>query len=180
MFGLADNWRRGETRLKKLAERLDAAAAADEAVQAEFERMARLRLTGAEELHLVCARFGVEIGRLLRYTTLVVDPGEFQADRFRENGPNLIQLHASGRVVQIEYHSPPQPISTEEFRDPYILQGVVRSFNQELLDRNTVEEHQIFYCLGRNVSEWRFFDARTYRSGRCDQNYLTSLLERLL
>ena len=180
MFGLAGSWKRNDTRLRKLAERLDLATKADEAVQAEFERLARVRLGGAGELHAVCARFTSEMSRFLKHSSIALDPVEFQPDRFREGGPNLMQIHASGRIVQLEFGVPSLPVSTEEFREPYILQGMVRSFNQELLNRNSVEEHQIFFCSRRHGYEWRFFDARTYQSGPFDLEYLTSLLERLI
>jgi hypothetical protein len=180
LFGLAVNWKRADSRLRRLAERLDAAVSADRAVQEEFERLARMRIAGAGQLHAVCLSFAAEIGKFLKHAFVVVDPPEFQGERFRENGPNLIQVHASGRIIQLDYRSPGLPISTEEYRDPYILHGTVRSFNQELLDRDTVEEHQIFLCIHRGAGEWRFFDSRTYRGGAVDLEYLTSLFERLL
>jgi hypothetical protein len=65
-------------------------------------------------------------------------------------------------------------------RIPYTLQGVVRAFNQELLDRSLIEQQLLFYTLEKEKKMWRFFDARTYRSGPFDQEYLISLMEQLI
>ena len=71
-------------------------------------------------------------------------------------------------------------MSTEDFRVPYTLEGFVRAFNQELLDKDIIEEQLIFYTLEKGGKMWRFFDARTYRSGQFDQGYLVSLMEQLI
>ena len=41
-------------------------------------------------------------------------------------------------------------------------------------------EQLIFYCLEKSRYQWRYFDARTYRSGPFDQEYLVTLMEHLL
>jgi hypothetical protein len=71
-------------------------------------------------------------------------------------------------------------VSTEEFRIPYTLAGSVRAFNQELLDKDLIEEQLIFFTLEKHRRMWRFFDPRTYRSGPFDQEYLVSLMEQLI
>ena len=38
----------------------------------------------------------------------------------------------------------------------------------------------IFYTIEKSGNMWRFFDARTYRSGPFDQEYLVHLMEQLL
>lgn len=43
-----------------------------------------------------------------------------------------------------------------------------------------MDEQLIFYCLESDRRQWRFFDARTYRSGPLDQEYLISQLEYLI
>ncbi len=70
--------------------------------------------------------------------------------------------------------------STEEFRVPYILSGAIRCFNQQLLEKDLIEEQLLFYTLEKSRNLWRFFDARTYRSGPFDTDYLTSLMEQLV
>ena len=71
-------------------------------------------------------------------------------------------------------------VSTEDFRVPYILAGAVRCFNQELLDKDLIEEQLLFYTIEKSRHLWRFFDARTYNSGPFDRDYLTTLLEHLV
>jgi len=63
---------------------------------------------------------------------------------------------------------------------PYILSGAVRCFNQQLLERDLIEEQLLFYTLEKSRNLWRFFDVRTYRSGPVDAEYLISLLEQLV
>jgi hypothetical protein len=43
-----------------------------------------------------------------------------------------------------------------------------------------IEEQLLFYTLEKERKMWRFFDARTYRSGPFDPEYLASLMERLI
>ena len=105
---------------------------------------------------------------------------EFSPDAFQEDGKNLFQINVQGRILQVEFEAAPELISTEDLRIPYTLQGVVRAFNQELLDRSLIEEQLLFYTLEKDKKMWRFFDARTYRSGPFDQEYLISLMEQLL
>jgi len=47
-------------------------------------------------------------------------------------------------------------------------------------DKDIIEEQLIFYTLENHKKMWRFFDARTYRSGPFDQEYLIGLMEQLL
>ena len=93
---------------------------------------------------------------------------------------NLVQINVRGRLLQIEYASSPELVSTEDFRVPYTLAASVRAFNQELLDKDLIEEQLLFYTLEHHRKMWRFFDARTYRSGPFDQEYLVSLMEQLI
>ena len=84
-----------------------------------------------------------------------------------------------GRILQISFAATPELVSTEDFRVPYTLNGTVRAFNQELLDKDIIEEQLIFYTIEHHKKMWRFFDARTYRSGPFDQEYLVGLMEQL-
>ena len=111
---------------------------------------------------------------------MVLDPPEFSPDAFQEDAKNLFQINVQGRILQIEFETPPELISTEDLRIPYTLHGVVRAFNQELLDRSLIEEQLLFYTLEKDKKMWRFFDARTYHSGAFDQEYLMSLMEQLI
>lgn len=179
MFGLADNWK-PNARLKRLAARLDAVLAEDQRAEAEMAQLDQTRRNGAEELHAICSRFAAELNLLLKQGGVVLDPPEFTGDQFRDAGVTLFQLNARGRIVQIAFEIPPAPVSTETFREPYILQGTVRSFNQESLELHSVEEHELFLCLRGAGSQWRYFDARTYQTGTFTPQYLTALMERLI
>ena len=46
--------------------------------------------------------------------------------------------------------------------------------------KDLIEEQLIFYTLEQNKGMWRFFDARTYRSGPFDVEYLIGLMEQLI
>jgi hypothetical protein len=180
-LGIVGAWKqRRANRLEKLAVLLDSVAERDDAAIEELARFEQMRRNGAEELHAVCSRFAAEVNRFLIRGRITLDPEDFTAAQFRESGPNLFQLHARGRIVQIAFETPAIPVSTEQFREPYILEGSVRLFNQDLLDRNTIEEHHLFLCLHRVGCDWRFFDSRTYRTGPVNPNYLAGMFERLV
>lgn len=168
-------------RLKKLAVAIDALADKDNALLLKAQEIASLRRLAAVELHGICARFVCEVNQQLSKIQLQFDPLEYLPESFREVGANLLQINVHGRILQIEFASTPETVSTENFRVPHILEGSIRCFNQESLDRAVIEEQFIFYCLERKKNHlWRFFDARTYRSGPFDQEYLIGLMEQVV
>lgn len=167
-------------RLKRLATRIDALAKHDETLMQRTREVAALRREAAGELHGICAAFVRELNELLAETALELHPETYQRDGFDEDGVNLFQINARGRILQIRFEAPPELISTENFRVPYILEGAIRCFNQQLLDQELIEEQLVFYTLEKARNVWRFFDARTYRSGPCDADYLTGLMEQLV
>jgi hypothetical protein len=169
-----------DTRLKRLAQNIDALAARDQNLLNHGREIAALRRRAAAELHSICAEFVASLNRLLSREAVTLDPPDFGEAAFREEGRNLIQIHVRGRVLQIEFGGTPDLVSTEEFRIPYTMEGSVRAFNQELLDKEIIEEQLLFYTLEKEKKWWRFFDARTYRSGPFDQEYLVSLMEQLI
>jgi hypothetical protein len=167
-------------RLKRLAESIDALSEKDECLMRYRRDMAALRQEAAAELHSICANFVNSINDLLTRGTVALDPPEFTSAGFREESPNLIQINVRGRILQVEYTATPELSSTEDFRVPYTLEGFVRAFNQALLDKDLIEEQLIFYTLEKSGNMWRFFDARTYRSGPFDEAYLIGLMEQIL
>ena len=169
-----------DTRLKRLAHRVDALAEKDESFLRHAREIAALRKAAAAELFAICSGFVSSLNRLLTRCEMVLDPPEFSGEAFQEDTKNLIQINFQGRILQVEFEAAPELVSTEDFRIPYTLQGVTRAFNQELLDRSLIEEQLLFYTLAKEKKMWRFFDARTYRSGPFDQEYLISLMEQLL
>lgn len=169
-----------KNRLSRLAGNIDALAAKDDLALARVEEIARLRRQAALDLYAVCAAFVTALNGLLSKTQVILDPPVYSSDNFAEDGVNLLQVNARGRVLQINFKSTPELISTEEFRVPYILAGSIRCFNQQLLQQDLILEHLLFYCLEKDRRFWRFFDERTYRSGPLNEDYLISLMEQLV
>ncbi len=93
---------------------------------------------------------------------------------------NLFQINLRGRLLQLEFAATAELFESDDFRQPYILRGAIRRFNQELLDSNTVDEQLLFCCPTGTTTRWYFFDPRTYRTGRVSEDYLIAELERLL
>ena len=158
-----------DARIKRLAQSIDALAEKDETFLRRGREIAELRRTAAAALHAICSAFVDSLNRLLARSEMLLDPPKFSPDAFQEEGKNLFQINVQGRILQIEFSAAPELVSTEDLRIPYTLQGAVRAFNQDLLDRSLIEEQLLFYTLEKNRKMWRFFDARTYRSGPFDQ-----------
>ncbi|MDQ6701568.1 MAG: hypothetical protein M3Z36_15420 [Acidobacteriota bacterium] len=159
---------------------MDALAAKDVAVIAEADRIEKVRLAAAMELHAMCAKFVRDLNGLLNTTELTLDPPAFEPDQFHDGSSNLFQINVRGRILQIEFEVTENPISTENFRHAYVLQGAIRGFNQELLEHDAIEEELLFYCVGEKTKGWMIFDARTYRTGQLKEDYFATLLERLV
>jgi hypothetical protein len=169
-----------KSRLKRLAASIDALAGKDERFLNRAHEVAEARCHAAAALHAICSDFVSSVNRLLSNGPVELDPPDFNGDAFRDDGVNLLQINVRGRILQIEFEATDELTSTEEFRVPYTLKGAIHCFNQELLDHNQVEEQFIFYLFERDRKMWWFFDARTYRSGPFDQDYLISLMEQLI
>jgi hypothetical protein len=169
-----------DARLKRLAADIDALSEKDDTRLRHAREIAALRRAAAAELYAACADFVASLNALLQQGELGLDPPRFSPETFEEDTPNLIQIHIRGRILQVEYAATPELVSTEDFRIPYTLQGFVRAFNQDLLDKDLIEEQLIFYTLEKDKRMWRFFDARTYRSGPFDEAYLVSLMEQII
>ena len=169
-----------DARLKRLAENIDALAHKDERLIRRAREIAEFRQAAATEIYSICAGFVKEINSLLSDPVMELVPPEFPPEAFEDDSPNLMQINVRGRILQVAFSSTAEMVSTEDFRVPYILSGTIHAFNQELLDKDIIEEQLIFYTLEHSKKMWRFFDARTYRSGPFDQEYLVSLMEQLL
>ncbi|MGA3016428.1 MAG: hypothetical protein ABSF62_04855 [Bryobacteraceae bacterium] len=169
-----------DARWKRLASRIDDLAEKDERYLRHARDIAATRLAAATELYAVCRSFVDSINQHTTRGEVLLDPPEFSSASFQEEGVNLVQINVRGRLLQIEYCATPDLVSTEDFRVPYTLAGSVRAFNQELLDKDLIEEQLLFYTLEHQRKMWRFFDPRTYRSGPFDHEYLVSLMEQLV
>lgn len=172
--------RRSQDRLTRLAREIEAIAGRDQLLMDESSLVDGIRAEGAASLYDTCRKFVDELNGRLKEPALMLDPPQWTPDSFDDSRPNLLQISLRGRLLQIEFSATDEPYSTEEYRHRYVLEGAVRSFNQNFLERDTVDEQMIFFCAHESVPVWHFFDPRTYRSGLVSMEYLTSELERLL
>ncbi|MFB3778509.1 MAG: hypothetical protein ACE141_12905 [Bryobacteraceae bacterium] len=171
---------RGNEKLEALARKIEAVAKADQQRVRQAQEYARLRSRAAMELHQTCAALTGELNALLPEPLVELSPPEYSADAFRDSGPNVFQINVSGRIVHLEFHSTETLTSTEKFATPYILEGSVRAFNQELLELSVVPEQFLFCCVERERLNWLWFDPRSQRSAPLDRTRLIQLLDRLM
>ena len=171
--------RTGSELFRKLAKNLDALAHADDIHLRRTHEIGLLRRQAALELHGICDDFVRELNQMLSELALEFSPKEYALDSFQDSGLNLFQINARGRILQIEFEATPELVSTEDFRVPYIMFGEIRSFNQQLLERDLIEAQLLFYTMEKTRTLWRYFDARTYRSGLVDGDYLAGLMDQL-
>ena len=85
----------------------------------------------------------------------------------------LLQALSGPEPLIILPHDNPDP-------DALASAAALKYLAQELLEKDVIEEQLIFYTIEHHKKMWRFFDARTYRSGPFDQEYLIALMEQLL
>src|ERR1039457_3953317 len=135
----------GDARWKRLAARIDSLASKDEHHVRHARDIAETRVAAATELYSICRSFVDSINQYTTRGEILLDPPEFSSASFHEDGMNLVQINVRGRLLQIEYSAAPELVSTEDFRVPYTLAGSVRAFNQELLDKDLIEEQLLFY-----------------------------------
>ena len=167
-------------RLKKLAENIEALARKDQERIREARRIDDLRRQAALELHSICAGFVASVNEMLDHIRLEFAPSGFSVEAFQDPGANVFLINAAGRVLHIEFRSTDALTSTEKFRAPYILEGVIRCFNQDMLDRTVIPEMHLFHCFDRDRCFWIVFDPRTHRTAAFDPEYLITLMERLV
>jgi len=176
-----------EDRIRRLARKIEDLRRKDESAAARRREIQRQRLEAARQLHCVCHTFVGKINELIKEDQMSLVPGEF-SDETVEDCRWQYMLNVRGRVLLIDLEPPPSLVSTELFRKPYIMQGEVRFFNQELLDDSRVEEHGLFFCPGeggkdangRRLGAWLFWNGRSYKSGPVDDAYLAELMDQLM
>jgi len=167
-------------RLKKLASRLDALSERDENRIRKAREIAALRLEGARALHASCVSLVRSLNSLLTQVQMELSPPEFPEDGYRDSGKNIYQINVRGRILQMTFEATAGLCSTENFRIPYIIEGAIRWFNQEKLDKEALDEHALFYCLEKKGRSWRYLDPRSQRTGEVEDDYLVGLMEQLL
>ena len=169
-----------DDRIARLAQQIGSLAKKDEHLLLKEDEVAALRRKGACELHAICADFVASVNRLLSPALLELTPPQYAPEIFRESGVNLIQINAQGRIIQIAFEASRPPFSTEKFRIPYILEGEVRTYNQEMLERTQIRSQALFFCVEEKRNTWRYFEWRHGSTGIFNRDLLVSLLERLM
>jgi hypothetical protein len=139
-----------------------------------------LRQRGAEALFAICADFAATVNRHLAPPVLELAPPDYSPEMFRNSGTNLFQLNAHGRIVQLAFESTRDRFSTEKFLIPYILEGEVRAYNQEMLERTQVRSLALFFCMEENRNGWRYYEWANGRTGVFDRDQLVGLMERIV
>ena len=167
-----------DDRIAGLARLIDAARKSEQLTQSA-EQIATLRRRGACELHSICSSFVSSVNSRLSDAVLDLSPPAYAPETFRDSGVNLIQVESRGRVVQVAFQAPRELVSTEKYLIPYVLEGEVRAFNQEMLERFEIRSRLLFYCLEEDNARWRFFDWRTRHTGLFGAELLLSLMEGL-
>ena len=169
-----------DDRIARLAQQIGSLAKKDEHLLLKETEIADLRRKGACELHAICADFVASVNRHLSPAVLDLAPLEYAPALFRESGVNLIQINAQGRIIQIVFETPREMLSTEKFRTPYILEGEIRTYNQEMLERVQIHNQGLFFCIEEDRNVWRYFEWRHGSTGVLNRELLVSLLERLV
>jgi hypothetical protein len=167
-----------DERIARLGKQIGGDIRRDQLLLLTEVQLVTLRRQGAMELHSICADFVASVNRNLSPPVLELSPPDYAAEMFRGSGVNLIQLNAQGRIIQIAFEA--TPVSTEKFRTPYILEGEVRAFNQEMLDRTQIRSQALFFCLEESRNTWRYIEWLHGRTGAFGRDQLVSLLERLV
>jgi hypothetical protein len=162
----------------RLARQIDEARQSEQLV-ADSESIAAACREGAGELHRICAEFVAAVNEKLATATLELSPPAWSRATFRQPGINLFQIASEGREMQIAFEVPAQPVSTEKFLRPYILEGEIRTYNQSMLEHLDVRSTMIFLCVEKASASWQFFDWRTRRTGPVDGDLLARLMEQL-
>jgi hypothetical protein len=167
-------------RLTRLAAAIEKLGDRDQRLIDESGKVERLRAQGGVELHALCRRFVDGVNARLSQPSVLLSPPSFAEESFHDVGSNLFQINLRGRLLQLEFKATDELYGRDDFKVPYILRGAVRSFNQEFLERNSMDEQMIFYCPIGDGAVWYFYDGRTYRTGRVSEDYLALEMERLL
>lgn len=169
-----------EERIARLAKQIGEDVRKERHLLLTDSEVLELRRQGAAELNAICADFTASVNRLLTPPVLEITPSAYDSDMFRNAGANIIQLNAHGRILQVALESTRERFSTDKFLIPYILEGEVRAYNREMLERTQVRSQALFYCVEDGRRAWRYHDWASGRSGMFSQEQLVSLMERIV
>jgi hypothetical protein len=165
--------------IARLAQQIDAAKKKAAPFFVSAEDVAALRRRGACELHSICEEFVGSVNRKLTHATLDLSPHAYAPEMFRASGANIFQIGSEGRQLQIAFEATAQLVSTEKFLIPHVLEGEVRTYNQEMLQRFEIRSQLLFFCVEDEKAAWRFFDWRTRQTGPVGAELLATLMGRL-
>ncbi len=169
-----------EERFRKLARRIEELRRKDEEVQTFRTKVRASRQEALQRLWGTCRSFADALNAYVNHDRLELTPPD-PPDELPDEDPIQLMLNVRGRVLLLDLRAPENLIASDNFKKPYILEGDVRFFNQELLESDRVEEHGIFFCPGEGErGAWLFWNMRSYKSGVVDEGYLASLLEHIL
>lgn len=164
--------------LGKLARQIDATRRFEQLSWNPLE-VGIARRRGACELYKICADFTGSVNSRLAVAALEISPPTYAAEMFREPGANIFQISSEGRQIQITFSAPAQLVSTDKFTIPYVLEGEIRTYNQEMLEHFEVRTRGLFYCLERDRAIWRTFDWRSANASPLSTDLLVGLMEPL-
>ena len=169
-----------DERFHRLAGRIEELRRKDEAAHEHRVRVRRQRTEGVQRLWGTCQSFATHLNSYVAQDPLELSPPD-PPDEISEDNQVQLLLNVRGRVMLLEVRTPSMLVAAENFKRPYILEGEVRYFNQELLEGDRVEEHGIFYCPDEGADgAWLYWNGRTYKSGIVDEEYLAGLLEQII
>ena len=169
-----------QDRISRLAKLIDSDVKKDHHLRLTEAEVGNLRRTGVIQRHSNCAGYVASLNRQLSGPVVELSPPEYDGQMFRESQVNLFQVNAEGRIIQIVFKSTPTIFSTEKFKIPYILEGEVRAYNQEMLERTQIRSVGLFFCLEESGNTWRYSDWLHGGTGAFGKDQLASLLGRLV
>lgn len=167
-----------DDRIAGLARQIDTTVKREHLVKSA-DHIAALRRRGACELHSLCATFVASVNSRLSGAELSLSPPLYDPEVFHSPGVNLIQIGAGDRLLHLAFQATRDLVSTEKCLIPYVLEGEVRAFNQEMLEHFEVRSQLLFFCVEENKASWRYSDWRTGHAGLFTGDLLLSLMEKL-
>lgn len=169
-----------DERYRRLAQRIEELRRKDETAHQHRDRIRRQRIEGVRRLWETCRGFADRLNKFIQEDHLELSPIEPPGEVSDDSQLQLL-LNVRGRVLLLDIRTPNSLVASDNFKKPYILEGEVRFFNQESLEDDRVEEHGVFFCPDEDRGgAWYYWNGRTYKSGRVDEEYLAGLLEQIL
>ena len=164
--------------IARLARQIEATKKAEH-LRVDAGAILEARRKGAVDLHRICTEFVAAVNGRLSSELLELAPAAWSPEAFRNTGANIIQMGSQGRTMQIVFQAPAELVSTEKFLIPYMLEGEVRAYNQQMLERSDIRNRALYYCVENEIASWRYYDWRTRSTGVLSSEVLARLMEPL-